>query len=121
MTTWDRILILITRNSVSKKGLAKICNVGPSAVTKWATGGDIGADKIAHIAIHFGVTTDWILGVSEGSNITPLLHLTSSHSPIKKVKISELERSATELRTALEGMQAGLKGLEKAIEGLKEN
>lgn len=120
MTTWDRILILITRNSVSKKELAKICNVGPSAVTKWANDGDIGADKIAKIAIHFGVTTDWILGVSEAPNVTSLLHLNAAMPPIKKDKIQELERSVSKIKMTIDGLQESVRGLDKAISAIKE-
>jgi hypothetical protein len=111
MTVWDRISILLSRTSVGKKDLAKICGVSPSAITKWVDGGGIDAVNIAKIAIHFSVTTDWILGVSDRSNVSALLHL----PPSKKLKISKLREDATAAKTAIEHLAKAMAGLEKRI------
>ena len=78
--------------------------------------------KLQKAEIDAGITTENTTEMSHlnGSNYYTYRNLIHHHSPIKKAKISELERSAAQLRVAIDGIQAGLKGLEKAIERLKE-
>ncbi|MEI6165989.1 MAG: hypothetical protein WCS52_02235 [bacterium] len=78
--------------------------------------------KLQKAEIDAGITPANTTSLSylNDSNSYTYRNLNPHHSPLKKVKISELERAAAQLRVAIEGIQAGLKGLEKAIERLKE-
>lgn len=62
MTTWDRIQQLMEIDGIGKKGLADLCGVQPSAVTKWSRGGKIGAEYLSKIAARFDIDVDYILG-----------------------------------------------------------
>lgn len=53
------------RDGIGKAQLADAVGVGPSAVTKWAAGGAIRPVTLRQIALHFGVTVDWLLGEKE--------------------------------------------------------
>jgi transcriptional regulator with XRE-family HTH domain len=59
--SWSVIETLMHQHGVSKQGLAEIAGVGPSAVTKWASGGSIRIQTIYRIANHFGVDPVTIL------------------------------------------------------------
>ncbi len=120
--------MLLTRNSVGKKDLAKICGVRPSAVTKWVTGGGIDAINIAKIAIHFSVTTDWILGVTDRANPHAHANLNTSNyspmnnlTPIKNLKILKLRKDAAAVKTALQQGMKAMSRLEKRLGEMDEN
>ena len=55
------IQALMTDNGISKKQLADIAGVRPSAVTKWATGGAIRLKYLHKIAQYFKVETQQLL------------------------------------------------------------
>ena len=127
MSSWDKIIDLLNANGLNKRDLSAICSVRPSAITKWARGGGIDAQNIAKIAIHFGVTSDWILGVSDEnekmttqSNSAPVRNLNTS----KKLKISEIEKVISDLQKdfqkAAELQNSSIEKLRKAINDLKE-
>ncbi|MFZ4394180.1 MAG: helix-turn-helix domain-containing protein [Kiritimatiellia bacterium] len=78
---WVRIAELMRQEHITAKKLAQIAGVVPSAVAKWKTGGQIGADKLRKIADHFGESVDWLLG-------------SDSSSPGPRSSRSEIESSA---------------------------
>jgi len=65
MSQWERIAELAKKHNISWTKLAKVAGVAPSAVTKWRSGGGIKTDALNRIAMHFGVSADWLLaGIS---------------------------------------------------------
>lgn len=62
MNSWKQIERLMASKGLNKKELSNICRVQPSAVTKWARGGKIGSQYLSKIALHCGVSVDWLLG-----------------------------------------------------------
>ena len=61
MNSWQRIQSLMEKTGISSRELAKIAGVVPSAVTKWKAGSSIRNAALSRIAIHFGVSTDWLV------------------------------------------------------------
>jgi transcriptional regulator with XRE-family HTH domain len=61
MSAWKQIERLMDSKGLNKIKLAGICGVQPSAVTKWARGGKIGSQYLGKIALHCGVSVDWLL------------------------------------------------------------
>lgn len=118
MSSWSNILLLMERHHLSKRRLAELCNVQPSAVTKWARGGEIGAEKLNKIALHCGVTVDWILndtfGGKENGTGGPVLKKVANHSvaelstPLKKNKIIALQKSLTHMKAELAKMEEAI-------------
>ncbi|MCL1920845.1 MAG: helix-turn-helix domain-containing protein [Kiritimatiellaeota bacterium] len=62
--SFSMIQALMTTRGISKKQLAEIAGVAPSAVTKWAAGGAIRVKYLHKIAQHFGVDTQNLLASS---------------------------------------------------------
>ena len=86
-------------NGTTGKELARICDVAASAVTKWKKGGNIGNDKLKRISVHFGVSTDWLLGLdkeSSGKPIMPAIDKKSLTLAKRIEKLSDVERKAIE-------------------------
>lgn len=70
MTPWERIHELMEKNRVNSKELADVAGVVPSAVTKWKSGSSIRNDALSRIALHFGVSTDYLMsGAREKDDI----------------------------------------------------
>lgn len=129
---WTRIDSLLNAHHLSKKELANICSVRPSAITKWVSGGGIDAVNIAKIAVHFSVTSDWIIGIDDASNTTTLSHLppsnfrthgnfTPSLTPVKKVKISALREDTETIKAVLEKLAKAVADMEKRIGELEKD
>ena len=62
----ERLRELRTENGMSMKQLAKALNTTDAAISNWEN--DINEPKITYlkvIAIHFGVTTDYLLGLED--------------------------------------------------------
>jgi transcriptional regulator with XRE-family HTH domain len=68
MSVWNRICELLPDDKSRKVTVARICEVRPSAITKWAKEGNISAANLAKLAIHFGVSVDWLLDLDQPSN-----------------------------------------------------
>lgn len=62
--TWDKIKQLMDKDGLTSKEVAAIAGVVPSAITKWKAGASIRTDALHRIAVHFGVSSDWLLGAS---------------------------------------------------------
>ena len=62
--TWDKVKMLMDKNGLTSKEVAAIAGVVPSAITKWKAGASIRTDALQRIAVHFGVSSDWLLGSS---------------------------------------------------------
>jgi transcriptional regulator with XRE-family HTH domain len=62
--TWDKIKQLMDKDGLTSKEVADIAGVVPSAITKWKAGASIRTDALQRIAVHFGVSSDWLLGTS---------------------------------------------------------
>jgi transcriptional regulator with XRE-family HTH domain len=60
--TWDKVKTLMEKNGLTSKEIAAIAGVVPSAITKWKAGSSIRTDALQRIAVHFGVSSDWLLG-----------------------------------------------------------
>jgi transcriptional regulator with XRE-family HTH domain len=67
MSAWKHIEPLMRKNGISSKKLAYIAGVVPSSVTKWKNGSSIRNEALNRIAVHFGVSVDWLLRESETS------------------------------------------------------
>lgn len=106
---WDRVKILMDKNGLTSKEIAAIAGVVPSSITKWKAGASIRTDALMRIAIHFGVSSDWLLG---GSCAPPFIH----DSPAQQ-DLNTLHR-ITGKCTECEKKQAHIDRLERIIDKL---
>lgn len=60
----ERIAILIFENGLSQKEAAAKIGCSRSAVRMWLDGGCGGGKQLIAISNAFGVSTDWLLGLS---------------------------------------------------------
>lgn len=60
----DRLIILRGKSGESQAQIGKLLGVTNSAVSRWECGkNEIPAWAIVELSKHFGVSTDWLLGV----------------------------------------------------------
>lgn len=102
MSVWKNIDSLMRKNGVSSKKLAYIAGVGPSAVTKWKSGSSIRNDAISRIAVHFGVSIDWLMGSDHSDEIaqvreTPAVYSTAADRPAESADASRLDEVVNRL------------------------
>lgn len=109
MTLWERIQSLLDKESLSNRDLAKICDVQPSAVTKWARNKGVSAQNIATISVHFGVTSDWLLGIDQSDQSPEKANITR----LKKGKISKSQKAIAEMRVCLDRLAEAVESLKR--------
>jgi len=125
-----RLIALMSHNNVTQDQLASKIGVTQTTVWKWRKGAIPDGVSTVKLARFFGVSEDSLFSenpsknttkgiIADDSNWHTYANLPPSHSPIKKIKIQELERTAAELWKVADELQAGLKGLDKAIKGMK--
>ncbi len=61
----DRITILINENDLSQQAAADKIGCSRSAVRAWLDGGVCRGDHLIAISKAFGVSADWLLGLSD--------------------------------------------------------
>lgn len=61
----DRIIILINENDLSQQEAAEKIGCSRSAVRAWLDGGVCRGDHLIAISKAFGVSADWLLGLSD--------------------------------------------------------
>jgi transcriptional regulator with XRE-family HTH domain len=131
-----KLRALMKSKGLKQHHLVSEFGVTQAAVSRWYNGSIPNPEILPKLSAILGVSVDFLLDKQpavvnsktshhnthiHSSNLHTCVNLKNETCPIKKVKISELERSAAELRAMIQGLQEGLKGLEKAIEGLTEN
>lgn len=62
---WKRIQILCEENNTTPTAMAKRLNLSSSMVTRWKNGTEPTPRILIMLAKHFGVSTDYLLGVSD--------------------------------------------------------
>ena len=62
---YDRIQELCSERKISISRLENACGFANSTIKKWKTTSTPGVDKIKAIAQYFGVTVDYLLGMTE--------------------------------------------------------
>ena len=100
---------LMNANGISKKQLAEIAGVQPSAVTKWSNGGAIRLKYLHKIAQHFNVETQHLLANSITVN-------QSENEADWKFRALDAERR---LKAVHESLSLILQGTQKLQESLK--
>lgn len=93
---------------MSKQELASIAGVGPSAVTKWASGGAIRLQTVHRIAQHFGIDPFTIVEAAV-SAATP---------QVKQGEIDWKERALI-AEKRLEKLRSAIKNFNKIVEHLE--
>ena len=62
----ERLRELRIEKGLSAMALAKALGMGDASIINWENGkNDILSENLVKIAKHFGVTTDWLLGVQD--------------------------------------------------------
>ena len=61
----DRIIILINENDLSQQEAAEKIGCSRSTVRAWLDGGTCRGDQLIATSKAFGVSTDWLLGLSD--------------------------------------------------------
>ncbi len=64
-TIFQRIRLLCEENGISINKLESNCGFANSTIKKWKSTSNPGVDKIKVIARYFGVTADYILGLTD--------------------------------------------------------
>ena len=95
MTTIERILLLIEKHKISIYRLEKDCDIGRSSVRSWKIGrANPSADAIVKLAKYFGVSTDYLLGVTENmdDDLHELIKLYNQLDPDQQKKLLQFAR-----------------------------
>ena len=108
--SFDAIKHLMDANGVSKKDLAVIAGVGPSAVTKWASGGAIRLKYLHKIAQHFRMDTSLLLAESV---VSP------DSNKVKQSKVSYWQERALLAERKLESIKSVVRSLTDCVSKLE--
>lgn len=68
-TIRNRIRELRRSTGISQEKLAEEMNVTQASISLYETGGNMPIDMLVSISKYFGVTTDYLLGISDDRNI----------------------------------------------------
>lgn len=68
-TIRNRIRELRRSSGISQEKLAEEMNVTQASISLYETGGNMPIDMLISISKYFGVTTDYLLGISDAENI----------------------------------------------------
>lgn len=66
----NRIRELRRSSGISQEKLAEEMNVTQASISLYETGGNMPIDMLISISRYFGVTTDYLLGISDAKNIS---------------------------------------------------
>ncbi|GAX07181.1 XRE family transcriptional regulator [Secundilactobacillus pentosiphilus] len=91
MTNGQRIAYLRKQKNESQSELAKSVNVSPSTIGMWETDQRAIKDSdLSHLADHFGVTVDYILGRPEPNDgLRVAAHMDDDLTPEQKKNIED--------------------------------
>lgn len=65
---WQRLYDLCKQNDTSPTQVVKELGIAQGMVTKWKNGTEPNAKALLKISKHFGVTTDYLLGIEDKKN-----------------------------------------------------
>jgi transcriptional regulator with XRE-family HTH domain len=92
MSIYERVKLLCSERGISLRKLSRDCGFSAATITKWKDHAP-SADKIQKVADYFGVSTDWLNGLSAVRNFEQDVYYTNPDIAEKVQRLSDKQRA----------------------------